>query len=169
MELTFILYIFAAFIIIPGTFFALSLFNKFLAAGIATIGMLVIFIFFGIQFFTSDGKYVEQTKPTKWPPTINYCPDYLSLLKLSSGAYVCVDTIGVVHNGSGTRLQKFDPNSNVTGNNTPNASQQFNLFLSDSNDTTRREKIIEECKKHDLTFEGIYDGTKSYENVIPRI
>jgi energy-coupling factor transporter transmembrane protein EcfT len=166
MELTFILYIFAAFIVIPGTFFVLSLFRKFLAGGIAFIGMLVLFVLFGIQFFTSDGKTVQQTKPTKWPLTINYCPDYLSLLKVSN-SYVCVDTVGVATGN--TPLQKFNPSSPVTGNNTPSDSQTFNLHLNERDDTARREKIINDCKAKGLTFEGIYDGLKTYENVIPRI
>jgi hypothetical protein len=168
MELTFILYIFAAFIVIPGTFFVLSLFNKFLAGGIAFIGMLILFVLFGLQFFTSDGKHVQQTKPSKWPLTINYCPDYLSLLKLSDNTYTCVDTVGVA-TGNGNKLQKFDSNSAVTGNNSPTTLQRFDLHLNISDNNARRDTIINQCKEKGLTFEGIYDGLKTYENIIPRI
>ena len=45
MELTFIFYLFAAFIIIPGTFFLLVLFNKPIAGVIGAIGMLILFCF----------------------------------------------------------------------------------------------------------------------------
>lgn len=167
MELTFILYIFAAFILIPGIFFGFALFNKFLAGGIAAIGMLVFFVLFGIQFFTSDGNYVQQTKPTKWPPSINYCPDYLSLLKLSDGSFTCVDTVGVA--SGNTPLQYFNPNSNVTGNATPNESQKFNLHLNITNDAERRDAIVNECITKGLTFEGVFDGLKKYDNTIPRV
>ena len=167
MELSFILYIFAAFILIPGTFFVLSLFNRFLAAGIASIGVLVLFVLFGIQFFTIDGNYVQTTTPTKWPVSINYCPDYLSLLKLSSNSFTCVDTVGVA--SGNTPLQKFNPNNSTVGNPTPNESQKFNLHLNESDDNKRREAIINECKSKGLTFEHIFDGLNTYDNVIPRV
>ena len=167
MELIFILYIFAAFIVIPGTFFILSLFNKFLAAGIASIGMLALFVLFGIQFFTSDGNSIQQTTPTKWPLTINYCPDYLSLLKLSDGSFTCVDTVGVATGN--TPLQYFNPNNSVNGTATPNDQQKFSLQLQENDDNKRRELIINDCKAKGLTFEGVYDGLKTYDNTIPRV
>jgi len=168
MQLTFIFYIFAAFIVIPGTFFILAMFNKFLAAGIASLGMLVLFILFGLQFFTVDGNYVQQTTPINWPPSVNYCPDYLSLLKISDGSFVCVDTVGVANGGSST-LQYYNPNNSVTGTPTPNESQKFNLHLDISDDTQRTSAIVNDCKTKGLTFEGIYDGLKTYNNTVPRI
>ena len=167
MELIFILYIFAAFIVIPGTFFILSLFNKFLAAGIASIGMLALFVLFGIQFFTSDGNSIQQTTPTKWPLTINYCPDYLSLLKLSDGSFTCVDTVGVATGN--TPLQYFNPNNSVSGTSTPTDQQKFSLQLQERDANKRRELIIADCQRKGLTFEGIYDGIKTYDNIIPRV
>ena len=169
MELTFILYIFAAFIVIPGTFFVLALFNKFLAAGIASIGLLVLFVLFGIQFFTSDGNTIQQTTSSGvWPPSINYCPDYLSLLKLSDGTFTCVDTVGVATGN--TPLARFNPNNNVSGGNaTPRDSEKFNLHLNEHDDTRRRDAIVDDCKSKGLTFEGIYDGQKTYDRVIPRV
>jgi hypothetical protein len=167
MELSFILYIFAAFIVIPGTFFVLSLFKKYLAGGIAAIGVLVFFVLFGIQFFTLDGNYIQQTVATVWPPSINYCPDYLSLLKLPDNSFTCVDTVGV---GTGnTPIGYFNPNNATSGNATPRDSEKFNLHLNISNDNDRREAIISDCKAKGLTFEGIYDGLKTYDNKIPRV
>jgi hypothetical protein len=167
MELSFILYIFAAFILIPGIFFVLALFNRILAGGIAAIGILVLFVLFGIQFFTLDGNYVQTTTPNKWPISINYCPDYLSLLKLSDGSFTCVDTVGVATGN--TPLQKFNPNNSTAGNPTPNDSQKFNLHLNQQNKDNRRETIINECKSKGLTFEHIFDGLNTYENEIPRV
>ena len=170
MELTFIFYIFAAFIIIPGTFFLLSLFNKFLAATIASIGMLIIFIIFGIQNFTPDGNYTQAASPVGWPPSINYCPDFLSLLKVDASGgsvYVCVDTVGLNRNGN-SGLQTYDPNNPLTGGGAPHVEQQFNLHLDESDDKVRTNAIIQDCKTKGLTFEGIWDGITSTNNLVPR-
>jgi len=167
MDLSFIFFIFAAFIVIPGTFFGLALFNKYLAAGIATIGMLVLFILFGIQFFGSTGNYIQQTVPMKWPPSINMCPDYLSLYKDSSSIptkYYCVDTVGVSPNQA---LTYYNPNT-AAGPANPSVPMQFNLHLEETDDIKRRDDIVNDCKTKSLTFEGIWDGTKTYNNVIPR-
>ena len=167
MDLSFIFFIFAAFIVIPGTFFALALFNKYLAAGIATIGMLVLFILFGIQFFGSSGNYIQQTVPTKWPPSINMCPDYLSLYKEVNGTtitYSCVDTVGV---SPSQALQYYNPNTGGIASN-PTVPMKFNLHLGEDDDSKRRDAIVSDCRAKGLTFEGIWDGTKTYNNVIPR-
>lgn len=189
MELSFIFFIFAAFIVIPGTFFGLALFNRYLAGGIAAMGMLVLFILFGIQFFGSDGNYIQQTVPTKWPPSINMCPDYLSLYKdttnPSTPIFSCVDMVGVSPNQA---LRKYVPSNTATpavvnvyppatknadGVITPQLSvgtrNGFNLYLDKTDDTERREFIIADCRALGLTFEGIFDGSKTYSNVIPRI
>ena len=165
MDLSFIFYIFAAFIFIPGTFFLLSMFGKSLAGGIAAIGMLILFILFGLQFYNSDGTLV--TAPvTSWPPSINQCPDFLTLYKMSAVAgvgdtaalpasYVCIDTVGVAPQTS-TSIQKFTPSSTST----PLPNQIFNL----STDMTH---IIQECKNKNVTWEGIWDGIQAYPNTIP--
>ena len=168
MDLSFIFFIFAAFIVIPGTFFILAIFNKYLAAGIASLGMLVLFILFGIQFYNADGTYVKPTVTTNWPPSINYCPDYLTLRRIDSNCspnsniYVCYDSIGV---GYGTNsIQQYN---DVGSNFCPRPDQTFNLYIG-SNDNDRRDRIIDECKSKKVTWEGIYDGLKSYKNVVPK-
>jgi len=164
MDLSFIFFIFAAFIVIPGTFFSLALFNKYLSASIATIGMLVLFILFGIQFFGYTGNYIQQTVPMKWPPSINICPDYLSLYKSTTGQHYCVDTVGV---SPGQSLKYYNPNT-AAGQSTPTTQMQFNLHLDISDNNDRRDAIVADCKTYGLTFEGIWDGGKTYNNTIPR-
>lgn len=172
MELSFIFYIFAAFIIIPGTFFILSLFNKYLAGGIASIGMIVIFIIFGIQFFTPDGNYIQQSSPISWPPSINFCPDFLSLITVDasgSPVMVCVDTVGVSSLGT-SGLQQYNPNNTVTGSagGVPASNQQFNLHLDISDDNERTNQIVADCNTLGLTFEGIWNGISQTKNIVPR-
>jgi len=152
----------------------LSMFNKYLAGGIATIGMIILFILFGIQFFTPDGNYVQVSSPLSWPPSINFCPDFLSLMKIDASGgyvYVCVDTIGVSTGGGSTSsrgLAYFNPNNAITGGGVPTIDQQFNLYLDISNDNDRTNAIIKECKDKGVKFEGIWDGTSSSNNIVPK-
>ena len=170
MELTFIFYIFAAFILIPGTFFIMgTIFKKYMAGGIGAIGMLIIFIVFGIQTFSPDGSYKSKiTTPTSWPPSINYCPDFLSLYPYPevSGGYVCVDTVGVSNT-----FTKFI----VTSTSKPNSTQIFDLLLNTTDypnttegNSSRTSKLQTNCNTKGLTFEGIYDGANGSPNIAPR-
>jgi len=163
MELSFIFYIFAAFIVIPGTYFLLSLEKMYIAGIIASIGLLILFILFGIQLYTVEGNYATSSTNMTWPPSINTCPDFLSLYKIN-GTYSCVDTAGVSTNG---RLTKFVPLTEAGTNPDPSAEQLFNLFLSDT-DENRKNSIKTECINKGVTWEGVYDGINGYNNTIPR-
>ena len=161
MELTFIFYLFAAFITIPGIFFVFALYSKYLAGGIAAIGLIVFFILFGLQTFNPDGTYVQATSTLTWPPVINYCPDFLTLLK-SGTTFICVDTVGVASSSVTTAIKQYNPNTTIVDN------QQFNLSLAITNADTRRTAIVAECKLKNVTWQGIYDGITQYNNVVPR-
>ena len=165
MELSFIFYIFTAFIVIPGTYFLLTMQTpKMYVAGIiASIGLIILFILFGIQLYTVQGDYVTSPSSMKWPPSINTCPDFLSLYKIN-GIYHCVDTAGVSTNG---QLTKFVPVNEAGTNQTPTAAHLFNLFLSDT-DANRKINIKTECINKGVTWEGVYDGINGYDNTIPK-
>jgi hypothetical protein len=165
MELSFIFYLFAAFIIIPGTYFILSSQRKFIAAIIACIGLLVLFVLFGIQIYTVEGKYA--TSPTNtmtWPPSINMCPDFLSLYKVN-GMYYCVDTAGVSKKPD--QLEKFNPTT-AAGSTSATDKHLFNIFPLEADDDKRRTNIKKECIDKGVTWEGVYDGINGYNNTIPK-
>ena len=176
MELSFIFYLFAAFIIIPGTFFLLVLFNKPTAGLIAALGMLILFILFGIQFFNQDGTYKQQAVSTgSWPPYINYCPDYLSLYK-NGTELICVDTVSVAKTNTGNAIQYFNPNTMTTAT----EAQTFHLYLTEAEITAykndpanagkesdRKSILIEQCTNKILTWEGIYDGSQPLDGAVP--
>lgn len=163
MELSFIFYIFSAFIVIPGTYFLLSTREMYIAGIIASIGLIILFILFGIQLYTVQGEYVTSPSSMTWPPSINTCPDFLSLYKIN-GTYSCVDTAGVSTNAG---LTKFVPVDGTGTNQTPTAAHLFNLFLSDT-DANRKNSIKNECISKGVTWEGVYDGINAYDNTIPR-
>ena len=163
MELSFIFYLFSAFIVIPGTYFLLSMQRMYVAGIIASIGLLILFILFGIQLYTVEGNYVTAPTSMTWPPSINTCPDFLSLYKIN-GTYSCVDTAGVSTNGG---LPKFVPVNETGISQTPTAAHLFNLFLS-NNDADRKNSIKTECINKGVTWEGVYDGINGYNNTIPK-
>ena len=165
MELSFIFYLFSAFIVIPGVYFLLTMQTpKMYVAGIiASIGLLILFILFGIQLYTVQGEYVTPSENMKWPPSIDTCPDFLSLYKIN-GIYHCVDTAGV---SMENKLTQFVPVTADGTNRTPDANQLFNLFLSDT-DANRKINIKNECMNKGVTWEGVYDGINGYDNTIPK-
>jgi hypothetical protein len=164
MELSFIFYLFAAFIIIPGTYFVLSNQRKFVAAIIACIGLIVLFVLFGIQLYTVKGDYATSPAKMTWPPSINMCPDFLSLYKVG-GTYYCVDTAGV--SKITAALAKFDPTNAAGITTTPLGNQLFDLYLTQSDDD-RKKNIKTECINKGVTWEGVYDGINGYDNTIPK-
>lgn len=167
MELSFIFYLFAAFIIIPGTFFALSSQRKMVAGILASIGMLVLFVLFGIQYFTVDGGYVRPPNKMTWPPSINLCPDFLSLYMVGTKPY-CVDTAGV--STKPDVLAKFNPSNPITGNVDPGSNHLFDLFTESTLSVEQRATAIKgECQAKGVTWEGVYDGLSLYtSNIIPK-
>ena len=165
MELSFIFYLFAAFIIIPGTYFVLSNQKKFVAAIIACMGLIVLFVLFGIQIYTVQGDYVTSPATMTWPPSINMCPDFLSLYKVD-GIYKCVDTAGV--SKIPAALAKFVPVNAAGVTQTPQENQLFDISFREVNDETRRNNIKNECIRTGVTWEGVYDGINGYTNTIPK-
>ena len=176
MELSFILYIFSALIIIPGTFFILAVMNKFTAAAIGCTGMFILFILFGVQTYKGDGTYRDTISVVDWPPSVNYCPDYLSIFTMTDGTKVCVDTVGVASKNEGNAIQKFVPSDSSSQ---PNDGQHqiFHLYLKATDyptgksldkDADRKELIIQQCKDRMVTWEGVWDGITAYNNVIPK-
>ena len=162
MELSFIFYLFAAFIIIPGTFFALSTQRKMVAGIIASVGMLSLFILFGIQYFAFDGSYVTPPNKMAWPPSINLCPDFLSLYIVGTKPY-CVDTAGV--STKPNALAKFDPSNPITNASTPGENHLFDLFTESTLSAEDRAAAIKgECHTKGVTWEGVYDGLSLYTN-----
>jgi len=178
MELSFIFYLFAAFIIIPGSFFLLLIFRKPTAGVIAAVGLLILFILFGIQFFNTDGSYKQQVVSTgSWPPYINYCPDYLSLYK-NGTEMICVDTVGVASNNSVGALQLFNPNTtNVASDGQTfklyGTEESINAYKADPANANkkfdRKSILVEQCKNKKVTWEGIFDGLQELDGNVPAV
>ena len=139
MDLKFILYCFlSAVIVFGGSFYYYG--NNFeAAAAVYFLGTIVASIYFGFRWFaTPETKSIG---PGTWPPSINYCPDFLTLTKDEDGNQACVDMIGV------TRSQAFS------------GSNKF-FKLKESNGKIRgTQDLCDAAKNAGLTWEGVWTGT----------
>lgn len=93
MDYSMIAYIVISIFVLAGGASYLIRMTRSIAAGIFLIGGLLIFVFYGLRWFTKTGlKSSAITDPGQWPPIINPCPDYWQKTVSSTGAVVCEDT-----------------------------------------------------------------------------
>lgn len=143
MDLKFILYCFlSAVIVFGGSFYYYG--NNFeAAAAVYFLGSIVASIYFAFRWFaTPDTKSVG---PGMWPPSINYCPDFLTLTKDANGLPVCVDMIGVARGGT-SNIQVSSGSNNF-----------FNLKNIRGNITGQ--DLCDSISAAGLTWEGVRTGT----------
>ena len=144
------LYIIAAIFIIGGGSYTLQQTGKPIVAGVFAIASLILFIVFGIKWFSPDSLFSKT--PVPWPPMINTCPDYLVYYKRNvNGAPqdTCIDTIGVSKNGN---LEVFPKNR------PPSDRNFFSLETKSSDPAAKMVELCQRCIEFGLTWEGISNG-----------
>jgi len=145
MNYQFWLYVFASCIAISGGAFYFYSQGQEVAAGIFFFGILIACLYFGFRWFPASGSNIIPTE--KWPPVINYCPDFLTLYTIN-GNQVCVDTIGAAQTGGIS--QWSDPTQT-------DEKYLFHLFLNTSGND-RIQKLCQQAKAKKVTWEGVWDG-----------
>jgi hypothetical protein len=158
MDLSFLIYLFLAITSISGGTYYFFMRDNQIAGGIYGLGSLIVSVFFGMRWFLPSG--VGTTTPGTWPPVINVCPDFMSLVTLTPAASsqygvtatpqsVCVDTIGIYKDGI-KRWQTGDVAED----------KLFYLFTNVSDVKARLKKLCDQCTMKKVTWEGVYtDGT----------
>ncbi len=149
MDFSFLVYIFLAFVIATGGAYALSSSGRTIAAIIFFVGIIAIEAYFGTRWFQGDTERKEKPNITAWPPSVNVCPDMLSILKVGDVSY-CVDTIGIAPAGG---IAKYAEGASVE----ERPDYFFNLNT-DKSGEERIKAICEECRNKKVTWEGIWDG-----------
>lgn len=157
MQLSFIFYLLISIATILGSVFFNFQAGKYISAAVLGAGFLIISIVYGLYKFTPSGELISSVKPGPWPPTINVCPDFLSLITLNN-VPVCVDPIGVSNQANG--LKKWN-NSGNTG-----TDYVFDLSLNLANQA-RIDALCNQCRSKGLTWEGVFDGTSCLNNQPP--
>ena len=153
MQVSFIFYLLISMSAILGSVFLNLQAGKTISAALQGIGFLIIAIVYGLHMFTASGDIKTQTTPGPWPPTINICPDYLSLITVG-GQPKCIDPIGVstvpnaLKKWTGTGGDTFDLHIALTGK-------------------ARSDRLCEDCRTKGLTWEGVWDGSACLGNNPP--
>jgi len=158
MQLSFIFFLLISMATILGSVYFNFESGKYVSAGLLGAGFLTISILYGLYMFTPSGDVITTNISGPWPPTINVCPDLLSLITVN-GTAVCVDPIGV-SNQTGSGLKKW----NNTGNTGTDYVFDLSLNLSGQN---RINALCQQCGAKGLTWEGVYDGSACLNNQPP--
>jgi hypothetical protein len=152
MDYWFILYIFIAVGICLGGMVVLIQSHRTLGGFLFLVGAVLIFVFYGLRWFSGDTLRPTKYSSTTWPPIINVCPDFLSVYSRTVGGktdQICVDLIGTSINGG---LQKF-----IKPEDAQNPAKVFNLSLEKSG-ADRLKALCNECSAKGVSWEGIWDG-----------
>jgi len=145
MDLKFILYCFLSTVIIFGGSFYYYGNNFEAAAAVYFLGTIVVCIYFGFRWFgTPETKSIG---PGTWPPSINYCPDFLTLTKDANGLPVCVDMIGVARGGTASNIQ------------VSSGSNNFFKLKESNGKLLSTETLCANANSMGLTWEGVWTGT----------
>lgn len=160
MQISFVFFILLAIISILGSLYLKFNSNEGLAGIVLAVGILIISVFFGKRWFTPSGDYT--TSPSgKWPPTMNVCPDYLSLTTIN-GVKVCIDPVGV------SLKDKTSPFKKWTGPSNTGDDYVFNLMLEKTGEA-RAKDLCKQCELKGLTWEGLFDGNACTDVEPPRL
>jgi len=137
-------------VVIGGTY-KIKEYGYNLTAIIFGIGALIIFVIFGIKWFSKNSLFSKT--PVSWPPMTNTCPDYLIYYgrKTANGIEdTCIDTIGVSKNGA---LKLFPKGPEPSA-----ADFYFPLTTRSSDPVGKMKELCERTIKYGLTWEGITNG-----------
>ena len=147
------IYIVLAILVSAGGSFSLIKSDNTFGSILFLIGTLVIFIIFGLKWF-SPGSTLSET-PVSWPPQINSCPDYLVsyVRKMPDGSTQnsCIDLIGISKNGS---LKLFPKDGTA-----PTAEDYYFALQTKSSDPdAKNAELCQRAIAFGLTWEGITNG-----------
>ena len=160
MDYSFILYILVSVATIWGGTVVFIKSDRSLGGFLFVVGAILVFVYYGLRWFSGISLKATQVNYKSWPPIINLCPDFLTMHKRVVGGRtenVCVDLVGV-SNGGIQRLQ--DPN-NVTNDNFV-----FRLY-ENLTGPTRIRRLCQECKNKKVTWEGVFDGANCVASGVP--
>ena len=151
MSYIFLFYCFLTVVLITGGTFFFYESGRQLTGVIYFLGSIIAGIFFGFRWFAPNQA---NTAPGSWPPSINYCPDFMSIATINDRK-VCIDTVGVATQGG---------ISTSDGTKTED-KYIFDLHL-DKTGQDRATLLCNQAKDSQVTWEGLWNGT-SCSNVEP--
>ena len=128
--------------------------GRAISAVLFFIGAILIFIFYGLRWFSSEGTAFNPA-PAQWPPYINTCPDYLTYYKRTKNGIAqdtCIDRLGVSRNNS---LKVFPAGK---GDVPTGDEYYFDLTTASQDPVKKRIELCNRTIQMGLTWEGVSDG-----------
>lgn len=128
--------------------------ERIVAAVTVFILFVLIFTFYGIRWFKNGKSINSANNPSgPYPPVINTCPDFLSVMTRTKighvGKQVCIDTMGVSQNQTLLKTWKQD----TTDENATDNYFFTTIYTPGMTDTSALKTKAEEYM---LSWEGIY-------------
>jgi len=120
---------------------------------IFAIGCFLVLLYFGLQWFAKPKQ-----GPTKWPPSINTCPDYLTYNSTVSG---CVDFLGVTTASGANAIQKIklsDIGTIASSTVLPKVFKKTSADVAAASTDAELQAICDLCSNAGITWEGVWDG-----------
>jgi hypothetical protein len=159
MDYSLILYILLSVATIWGGTVVFIQSDRSLGGFLFVVGAILVFVYYGLRWFSGVSLRATQVSYKTWPPVINMCPDFLTAHKRTVGGKtenVCVDLIGV-----SAGMQKL-----VDPNNASNDNFVFRLYENLSG-PARLQRLCQECRAKLVTWEGVFDGANCVADRIP--
>ena len=159
MNFYFIVYVLVSIMCITGAFYINFSSGRQTQAAFLSIGFLAISVFFGLRWF-KNGNIIPSEYAHAYPPIVNTCPDYMSLIKVND-VYVCVDPVGVSQHNGTNGVDKWTSPDQI------DAKYTFDLKLSLTGGD-RLTALCDECKAKGVTWEGVWNGSVCMTNEPPK-
>jgi hypothetical protein len=142
------------FCIVVGLTLFMQLLNsgRTLAAVIALILVILIFVFFGLRWFPGGKSAFSYSGP--WPPIINTCPDYLVYFN-NGGKDTCIDMLGVSKNGN---LKPWSSEDNPKNPPPDSTGKYFPYTYKPGMTNNQLQVLCDTTRSMGLTWEGITNG-----------
>ena len=148
MQLMLTIFIFINIILILGLTYRFYSSGQEFGALIVLGGFIGAAVVFGTRWFNASSQAASGAG--SWPPSINTCPDFLTLHTMDS-KNVCIDTVGVAKGTATTKLEKWSSSTQT------DEKYKFNLHT-DKSGQARVTALCKECSDKGVKWEGVYDG-----------
>lgn len=146
-----------------------------MAAMIALVLLILVFVFFGLRWF--PGGNLNGTKPVAgaWPPIVNMCPDFMASFVDSSNKVYCYDAANIYNMKSATAgtagLAATSPTINGAAQpayllQNPGATDKNPLKTTLKNSATT---LTQDSNGKYVRWEGVWDGRSVTTDRIPSI
>ena len=142
--------------------------NQSIAAMIALVLLILVFVFYGLRWF--PGGNLNGTKPSggPWPPIVNMCPDFMaSFVDSTTKKVYCYDPAKIYDGAMGS----------AAISQTINGATQTAYLLQDPTTATNKNPLKATLTANSASFtqgsavrwEGVWDGRSVTTDRIPSI